>query len=330
MVEGYLNFTNSKDKLSLSVPYLCYYGDMTSEDVFDKKANEDKPDIKGNRLTNEDNYPRGIADEESLKELVNIEGNYNWQEVAKLYESGKVAFSPNGDNKSDLIMPYVYLKQNLQDLKVEILDAKENVVRVLADAHGVQKSYNEDGTGTVDALISVDSGKFNWDGKVYNYKTGKMEVAPYGQYTYRFVATLYNDGPHKVQTNDTSVIIDTTAPILKDVEYDATTKTITGTYSDAGAGFTDYSYATVTINDQVFGFKLNDNDNSTFDNTDKTIGHFSFALTPLEQQALTAAHNKVSVSLSDVADNTTVKTLDVASVGDGNKIAIWNAVNGVP
>lgn len=330
LVEGYLNFTNSKDKLSLSVPYLGYYGDMTSEDVFDKKANEDKPDIKGNRLTNEDNYPRGIADEESLKELVNIEGNYNWQEVAKLYESGKVAFSPNGDNKSDLIMPYVYLKQNLQDLKVEILDAKGNVVRVLADAHGVQKSYNEDGTGTVDALISVDSGKFNWDGKVYNYKTGKMEVAPDGQYTYRFVATLYNDGPHKVQTNDTSVIIDTTAPILKDVEYDVTTKTITGTYSDAGAGFTDYSYATVTINDRVFGFKLNDNDNSTFDNTDKTIGHFSFALTPLEQQALTAAHNKVSVCLSDVADNTAVKTLDVASVGDGNKIAIWNAVNGVP
>lgn len=328
LVEGYLKFTNTNDNSVLSVPYLGYYGDMTSEDVFDKKANEDKPDIKGSRLTNEDNYPRGIADEESLKELVNIEGQYNWQEVAKLYESGKVAFSPNGDNKSDLIMPYVYLKQNLQDLKVEILDAKGDVVRVLADAHGVQKSYNADGSGTVDALISADADKFNWDGKIYNSKTGKMEVAPDGQYTYRFVATLYNDGPHKVQTNDTPVIIDTTAPVLQDVKYDDATKAITGTYSDTGAGFTNYSYVTVTINDQVFGFKLNDGANSNFDNEDKTKGHFTFALTDAEQQALTAAHNKVSVALSDVADNTVVKTLDVAGVNNGAKIAVWNAING--
>lgn len=330
LVEGYLKFTNSKDNSTLSVPYLGYYGDMTSEDVFDKKANEDNPDIKGNRLTNEDNYPRGIADEGSLKELVNIEGNYDWQEVAKLYESGKVAFSPNGDKKSDMIMPYVYLKQNLQDLKVEILDAKGNVVRVLADAHGVQKSYNADGSGTVDALISVDSDKFNWDGKIYNSKTGKLEVAPDGQYTYRFVATLYNDGPHKVQTNDTPVIIDTTAPVLQDVKYDDATKTISGTYSDAGAGFTDYSYATVTVNDHVFGFKLNDGDKNNFDNADKTKGHFSFTLTTDEQQALTAAHNKISVAFSDVADNTAVKTFDVAARSDGAKVAIWNAVNGLP
>ena len=333
LVEGYLKFTNSADGSTLSVPYLGYYGDMTSEDVFDKKANEENPDIAGTRLTNEDNYPRGIADEDSLKKLVNFgdtDGNkYNWQEVAKLYESGKVAFSPNNDNKSDLIMPYVYLKQNVQDLKVEILDANGKVVRVLADAHGVQKSYNEDGVGTVDALISTDANKFNWDGKVYNYKTGKMETAPDGKYTYRFVATLYNDGPHKVQTNDTPVIIDTAAPVLENVNYDAATKTITGTYSDAGAGFTDYSYATVTVNDQVFGFKLNEG-NSKFEDTDKTKGQFTFVLTTAEQQALTAVNNKISVALSDVADNTAVKTLDVVGVDGGAKVAIWNAVNGVP
>ena len=85
----------------------------------------------------------GVADQESLKQLVNIDGNYDWQEVAKLYESGKVAFSPNNDHQSDLIKPYAYLKQNVKDLKVEILDAKGNVVRVVSDIQGVDKSYDE-------------------------------------------------------------------------------------------------------------------------------------------------------------------------------------------
>lgn len=331
LVEGYLTFTNTDGKSTISVPYLGYYGDMTSENVFDKNANEENPDIAGNRLTNEDNYPRGIADQESLKELVNVEGEYNWQEVAKLYETGKVAFSPNDDNKSDIIMPYEYLKQNVQDLKVEILDANGKVVRVLADSHGAQKSYNDDGTGTVDTLYSVNNGDaYKWDGKVYDPKTGEMKAAPDGQYTYRFVATLYNDGPNKVQTNDTPVIIDTVAPVLENVKYDAATQTISGNYSDEGAGFTNYSYATVTINDHVFGFKLNDDGESKFDNSDKTQGHFSFVLTPEEKQVLATSKNKISVAISDVADNTVVKTLDVAPVAEGNQVAVWNAVNGLP
>src|SRR5699024_11254788 len=92
-----------------------------------QNANEEHPDIQGNRFVNEQNYPRGVADQESLKQLVNVEGDYNWQEVAKLYESGKVAFSPNNDNKSDLLKPYTYLKQNVKDLKAVVLDAQGNV-----------------------------------------------------------------------------------------------------------------------------------------------------------------------------------------------------------
>lgn len=116
-----------------------------------------------------------------------MDGQYNWQEVAKLYESGKVAFSPNNDNKSDLVRPYAYLKQNVEDLKVEILDAKGNVVRVLGDSHGIQKSYHADGEGTVDMGYSAsDASVFDWDGKLYDAQTGKMVVAPDGNYTYRF------------------------------------------------------------------------------------------------------------------------------------------------
>ena len=329
LVEGFLNFTNTETKKTLVVPYLSYYGDMTNENVFDNNANEDN-DIQGNRWTNEDNYPRGIADQDSLKKLINVDGKYNWQEVAKLYESGKVAFSPNNDNKSDLVRPYAYLKQNVEDLKVEILDAKGNVVRVLGDSHGIQKSYHADGEGTVDMGYSAsDASVFDWDGKLYDAQTGKMVVAPDGNYTYRFVATLYNDGPHQIQTHDTQVVIDTVAPTLSNVKFDQSNSTLSGDYKDTGAGFTSYSYGTVTINDKVFGFKLDDQEQSVFSDHDKTSGHFEFKLTPEELNAFSGAGNKVTVAISDVADNTAALTLDVAGQAGKPEVSVWNATNGL-
>ena len=332
VVEGFLRFTNKNDASTVSVPYLAYYGDLTSENVFDKNANEDKPDVQGNRLVNEQNYPRGIADEDSLKQLVNVDGNYNWQEVAKLYESGKVAFSPNNNGKSDVLKPYTYLKQNVKDLKVEVLDANGNVVRVVADVQGVDKSYDENGV-TKDTSLSVsmrdNPDALEWDGKVYNSHTGQMEVAKDGNYTYRMVATLWNEGPNQVQTADFPVIVDTTAPTLSNVNYDASNHTLTGNYQDTGAGFTDYSYATVKVNDQVFGYKLNDG-NSKFDNQDKTKGHFEFTLGNDVQEALANGKNKVTVVLSDVADNSSSATVDVLN-NDPEKaaVSVWNASDGL-
>ena len=332
LVEGFLRFTNTNDKSTVSVPYLAYYGDLTSENVFDQNANEEHPDIQGNRFVNEQSYPRGVADQESLKQLVNVEGDYNWQEVAKLYESGKVAFSPNNDNKSDLLKPYTYLKQNVKDLKAVVLDAQGNVVRVVADVQGVDKSYDENGV-TKDASLSVsmrdNPDAFEWDGKVYNSKTGQMEVAKDGNYTYRLVATLWNEGPHQVQTADFPVVIDTVAPTLSNVKYDEATNTLSGEYQDTGAGFTNYSYATVTVNDKVFGYKLSDGQ-SAFDNAEKTKGHFSFTLDKDAVAALSGAKNKVSVVLSDVADNPVVYSVNVAGKDiDKPAVSVWNATNGL-
>lgn len=332
LVEGFLRFTNANNVSTVSVPYLAYYGDLTSENVFDQNANEEHPDIQGNRLVNEQNYPRGIADQESLKELVNVDGNYNWQEVAKLYESGKVAFSPNDNQKSDLLKPYVYLKQNVKDLKVEVLDAQGKVVRVVSDVQGVDKSYDENDV-TKDTSLSVsmrdNPDAFEWDGKVYNSKTGKMETAKDGNYTYRLVATLWNKGPHQVQTADFPVVVDTVAPTLSNIKYDPASHTLSGEYQDTGAGFTNYSYATVTVNDKVFGYKLSD-DESGFDNTEKTKGHFNFVLGQDALSALTTATNKMTVALSDVADNTSLATVDVAGDHDSETgVSIWNAVNGL-
>ena len=185
LVEGWLRFTGDNGQSTLVVPFLGYFGDMTSEEVLDKKANDATNVYGGNYFVNEHNYPRGIADEESLKKLVNLDGDYNWQQVAKLYQDGKVAFSPNNDNKSDLLKPVAFVKQNLQDLKVVVFDQNGKVVRVVADEKGLDKSFYQSGRNQ-DVSLSVsmrnDPNTFDWDGMVYNDKTGKFEVASDGQY----------------------------------------------------------------------------------------------------------------------------------------------------
>ena len=70
---------------------------------------------------------------------------------------------------------------------------------------------------------------FEWDGKVYDTKTGQMVTAPDGKYTYRFVATLWNEGPNQKQTADFPVEVDTQAPNLN-VKYDAASHTLSGNY----------------------------------------------------------------------------------------------------
>ena len=329
LVEGYLHFAGNNGQVDLFVPYLGYYGDMTNEHVFDKNANEGDTDILGNRLTNEDNYPRGIADEYSLKQFVKQKkqdnADYKWQQAAQVYDSGKVAFSPNDDNESDYVLLFMYLKQNIKDLKIEVLNDKGEVIRVVTDAKDVAKSYYDNHSS--ETTVSTD--EYKWDGKVYNKKTGKMKVAPDGQYTYRFIATLYNKGPHQVQTHDMPIIIDTTKPVFKSFNYDTQTNTLTGSYEDTGVGFTDYSYGTVTINDKVFGFKLNEGQNQ-FDNDDKTKGHFTVKLDAEELAALANTQNKITIAVSDAPDNTASETRNIAPVAGKAEVSVWNAITGMP
>ncbi len=334
LVEGWLRFSSTSSP-SLVVPYLGYFGDMTSEDVFDKAANDKQNVYGGNYFVNEHDYPRGIADEQSLKKLVNLDGNYDWQQVAKLYQDGKVAFSPNNDKKSDLLKPVAFVKQNLQDLKVVVLDDTGKVVRVVADEKGLDKSFYQSGYNQ-DVSLSVsmrnDPTTFDWDGKLYDTKTGEFVVAPDGQYTYRFVATLYNDGQKKVQTADYPVVIDTTAPTITDLDLKVDTPNtgkLSFNYTDTGAGFTDYSYAVLKINDQVFGHKLNDGA-STFTDKTKTAGSVKITLSPAELAALSAANNAVTVMVSDTADNMAAMTKMLPGLKTSSQqVSVWNATAGL-
>ncbi len=180
-----------------------------------------------------------------------------------------------------------------------------------------------------------DPNTFDWDGMVYNDKTGKFEVASDGQYTYRFVATLYNDGQKKVQTADYPVIIDTTAPTISnykltlDTAADKPSGHLSFDFSDTGAGFTDYSYAVVQINGKLFGHKLNEGA-SKFNDEAKLSGTANFELSPEELAAFTAAQNQVTVMVADTADNVGLFTSEVAGVASASQtVNVWNAVDGL-
>ncbi|GEN94065.1 S8 family serine peptidase [Pediococcus ethanolidurans] len=335
-VEGFLGFTSDDTETpNLVVPYLGYYGDLTDEQVFDSSTNQEDSIFSGSYFVNEENCPRGIADENSLKTLVNLEGNYDWSQVAKLYQDGKVAFSPNNDLQSDILKPYEFIKQNLQDLTIQILNDKGEIVRTLADEKGIDKSYYPDGgSGNQDITLSPsmrnDSTTLNWDGTLFDQTTGKSVVAPDGEYQYRFVGTLVTDGKQKTQTATYPVIIDTTAPTITNLSYDAQTQTLTASYADTGSGFTDYSYATLTINDQSFPIELNDTENgSSFTDAAKLTGQLVIKLTPDELSAFSASKTQLVLALSDVADNTQTSQLIVEGRENGAPIAVWNATNGL-
>ncbi|MEY8662341.1 S8 family serine peptidase [Ligilactobacillus faecis] len=331
LVEGWLNFT-SQNAPALVIPYLAYFGDMTQEAVFDKAANDPTNVYGGNYFVNEQNYPRGVADVESLKKLVNLDGDYDWQQVAKLYESGKVAFSPNNDQQSDLLRPYVFVKQNLKELKVKVLDQNGKVVQIIADEKGLDKSTYQSGHNndvTLSLSMRNDPETLKWDGKIYDQTSGTYVTAPDGTYTYRYEATLYNEGPNQVQTADYPVIIDTKPPLLENMNVDLATQTLSFTYRDNGAGFTDWSYAVVTINGHSFGHKLNEGA-SVFTDEAKTTGTAHFTLSPAELAYFSNAKNLVSVSLSDTADNTTTQSLVLAPVATAQTpLTVWNATPGL-
>lgn len=331
LVEGWLRFESLDGKPNLTIPYLGYYGDLTSERVFDKAANNKKNVIGGNYFINEKSYPRGIADQNSLKYLVN-QGKISWQKAGQLYVSGKVAFSPNNDKRSDVIKPYAFVKQNLQDLKIRILDSKGHVIRTLADAKGLDKSYFSDDTGgntdlTLSLALRRNPNIFNWNGKVYSLKKGRYVTVKDGKYTYQYIAVLWNKGKKQVQKANYSVIVDTRKPKIKHVRYSRKKHRLTFRYSDRGVGFTNYSMMMLRINDKTYGFKLASK-SGRFTNKKKTSGRMSIRLTKAMLKQMGRGRNFFRISLSDTADNTGTKSLTVPGMKRHAKITIWNAVYG--
>lgn len=303
IVEGYLTFKAEDDTQTISVPYLGYFGDLTTEQIIDDSANKQDSIFKGGYLVDNNNNPLGVTDAASLSNLVNsdVTGKYTWGQVPAYIENGKVSFSPNGDGASDTVYPYVFAKQNLKAVTIQILDANGNLVRVLDKENNTTKSYLQNGSSYNSDLglstdMRLDTDAFTWDGRIYDQQTGKYITAPDGRYTYRIVTEQYNDGAEQEQNFDLPVAVDTVAPTLTGLTY--AKGQLTASYNDQGAGFSQFSDAVLKIGAQEYGVSLDNNGQSN-------AGTISFKLTAAQMAALATSDGQLTLTVTDVAGNHT-------------------------
>ncbi|KZT99271.1 hypothetical protein Nizo2259_0273 [Lactiplantibacillus plantarum] len=327
IVEGYLTFKAGDDTQTISVPYLGYFGDLTTEQIIDDSANKQDSIFKGGYLVDNNNNPLGVTDATSLSNLVNsdVTGKYTWGQVPAYIENGKVSFSPNGDGASDTVYPYVFAKQNLKAVTIQILDANGNLVRVLDKENNTTKSYLNDGSSHNSDLglstdMRLDADAFTWDGRIYDQQTGKYITAPDGRYTYRIVTEQYNDGAEQEQNFDLPVAVDTVAPTLTGLTY--AKGQLTASYNDQGAGFSQFSDAVLKIGAQEYGVRLDNNGQSN-------AGTISFKLTAAQMAALARSDGQLTLTVTDVAGNHTSASVQ-AFAGTTSASATDTAANVAP
>ncbi|MDE3316632.1 S8 family serine peptidase [Lacticaseibacillus zeae] len=311
LVEGYLTFKATDAAQTISVPYLGYYGDLTDEQVIDAPANSGESIFNGGYLVDNNNNPLGVTDAASLSNLVNTDttGKYTWTLVPTYVDNKKVSFSPNGDGASDTVFPYVFSKQNLKSVTIQILDAQGHVVRILDKENNTSKSYLQNGNSFNSDLglstdMRLDPNAFTWDGKVYDQATGKYVTAPDGKYTYRLVTEQYNTGAQQNQDYDLPVTVDTVAPTLTGLSYQDGRVSVH--YDDQGAGFTKFSDLALKIGNKAYGVNLNNNGQ----NNDGTL---SFELTAAQKAALENSDGSLTLTLTDVAGNKTSASLQATA-----------------
>lgn len=311
IVEGYFTFVATDSTQTITMPYLGYFGDLTNEQVIDTSANKAGSVFEGGYLVDNNNNVLGIADPVALAKLVaaNADGGTTWTTLGAKVIDGKVAFSPNNDGISDTVYPYVFAKQSLEQVAVEILDANGNVVRTVDLENNTTKSYHPDGADYnadlgLSTTMRLDPDAFVWDGKIYDQATGQMEQAPDGEYTYRIVSKQYNGGSGQQQNYDLPVAVDTVAPTLTNLAY--ANGTVSFDYTDAGAGFTQYSLISLTLSGHQY--------NIAFSNDPAAkSGTITIPLSADQQSALANGDGTLSVMMTDVAGNSTTINLQAAA-----------------
>ncbi|WP_283679898.1 S8 family serine peptidase [Lentilactobacillus sp. Marseille-Q4993] len=309
LAEGFVRLINKDSKQNLTVPYLGYYGDLTTEKVIDKPANQKGSAFKGGYLVDEHNTPLGITDAKSLAHIVNNPSHrLSWSSLGNKVMNSKVAFSPNGDGVSDEVSPYVFAKQNLKSAKMEVIDSSGNVVRVIDKENNLQRSFYQDGDSWNDDLslspsMRLNPNRFRWNGKVFDQSKDAYVVAKDGNYSYRIITNNYNSGANKQQSFSLPFKIDTAKPNVK-VSY--SNGNLRVSYFDQGVGFSKYSYAVIDTPKKQFSLKLHSNasDNS---------GVRTVKLSKEALRYIKAGGSKSAVEITDLAGNTTTRKIGISS-----------------
>lgn len=187
-LEGFVTLTDPTDaNPELSVPYVGFKGEWDKAPIFDKPM-WDATSFYG--MT-------GVVS--SLGE--NDYGFLGEDLTTGAIDPAKIAFSPNGDGIQDDALMILSFLRNAKEVKFNVLDANQKVVRTITTESEVRKNYYDGGRGPMYSLLASRT----WDGKI----NGKQ--APEGQYYLQVEAVIDFEGA-KWQSLSIPVLLDTTAP----------------------------------------------------------------------------------------------------------------------
>jgi len=193
-VDGFVRFVSTAGTdgdPTLTVPFVGFKGDWNKAPILDASIYDD-------------NYFYG------MEALIDKDENVLGASLAKEneYLKDKIAFSPNGDESQDEVIPQLTLLRNAKKLEFSITDKSGKVLRTLRTETDIPKNYYDGGSGDPAYVFK----QAMWDGKLNNV------VAKDGEYVYQVKA--YLDYENKApQVFKFPVKIDTKMPTLS-ASYD--------------------------------------------------------------------------------------------------------------
>jgi subtilisin family serine protease len=235
--------------VDLSLPALAFYGEWDDAPAFDA------PRHSPGSYYNVSGYIQDI-----------LGGLYYMSEVS--------AFSPNGDGIQDVIIPYLTVLRNVENLKVQIVDENKDLIKTLALRESARKHY-----------VDTRGAKATFFGDAIFDGTANFSPLPEGQYYLRYQGDLVTGATH---TQDIPLLLDVTAPVTGIHSYNYDNKLFTiSSYDNLSGIDTYYLLEPVFENDELVDLKvLLSNKTGQFD------------LTELDEQPLF-----VTYAITDYAGN---------------------------
>lgn len=265
-IDGYIFLKEESDNQpDLSIPYMGFYGEWDKAPIIDPSIYEEESFYGATGLATqgeEDFIYLGLPFEDETPNADNI------------------AFSPNGDENHDLLLPILSFLRNAKEVKVSILDKNGAIVRNLSKDHGIVKNYNDGG----EEYHFQSYYSWIWDGKTY----GRVKE---GKYIYQIQSKIDYPGA-RWQTLEFPVKVDIRAPEIKSVNLDKENLKLT---VDAKDNMTDiYKYQVLSKGEVLIETGKNIIDLSNLDQLpyDITVKVYDYALNMAESKLIKLSDDK--------------------------------------
>lgn len=314
--EGYVGFVPTDTTLpTISMPYMGFYGDWDGLAIFDKPSNDEDTMWYGNFFVDGDgSYPLGLdideADYKAYVLSVDPDKRDDIDRIEAYIDPEKVAISPDDDGYKDSAFLNIMTLRNVKTVKQEVYDEKGNLVRLLNNDSDGMKHWVSRQMGELYFGRTTSLGMNTFSGKAYDTTTGRFEVVPDGNYTYKVTATPDTDDP-KEQTMELPIKVDTAAPEVSDLKLEQAEDGIyhlKGRVKDSLSGFAGTATLGIAINGYLSYVSLQgtmvedyikNNDEKTKLFTDKT---FDVSLEDLKNRFANGTNN-IKVGIEDNAGN---------------------------